>query len=84
MRHTKKSMTAAKAHDHWFELLDAVQESHEPAQITYKTKSFFLVDAASWSSIMETFYLNSMPNVKASLEKEFKEPMNKGSKTLKW
>lgn len=78
------SMTASKARKGLYRLLDEVAVSHKPVQITGKRSNAVLVSEEDWQAIQETLYLTSIPDMRKSIQKGLKTPIDQCSETLKW
>jgi len=65
-------------------LMEAASNSHEPVLITGKNANAVLISEEDWRSIQETLYLLSIPDMRESIRKGMKTPVNKCLKTLKW
>ena len=61
------SITATQARKRLYALVDEVQESHEPIEITGKRGSAVLVGDEDWRAVQETLYLVSIPGVRESI-----------------
>ena len=78
------TITATRARQTLYNLLDEVSLSHEPVQITGKRNSAVLISEDDWRSIQETLYLTSIPNMKESIVRGLKTPVEKCHKDLGW
>ena len=78
------TLTASKAREKLYKLLDKTAESHEPIQITGKRHNAVLIAEDDWRSINETLYLLSIPGMRQSIRKGLKIPLKKCVKRLKW
>ena len=78
------SMTATEARKRLYALLDDVAHSHEPVQIAGKRHSAVLVSEVDWRAIQETLHLDSIPEMRASIRKGLKTPVEKCHKELDW
>lgn len=61
------SITATEARKSLYRLVDEVQESHEPVQITGKRGSAVLVSEDDWRAVQETLHLVSIPGMRDSI-----------------
>lgn len=61
------SITATEARKSLYKLVDDVQDSHEPVQITGKRGSAVLVSEDDWRAVQETLYLVSIPGMRESI-----------------
>ncbi|MFH0908211.1 MAG: type II toxin-antitoxin system Phd/YefM family antitoxin [bacterium] len=72
------TITATKARSQLYSLIDQVDSSHEPVQITGKRSDAVLISESDWRSIQETLHLLSIPGMRKSIV----EGMKTGTKTL--
>lgn len=77
-------LTASKARETLYQLLDQTAQSHHPIQINGKRHSAVLIGEEDWRAIQETLYLLNIPGMRESIQKGLKTPVSKCSKTLKW
>ncbi len=77
-------LSASEARSKLYRLLDQVSETHIPATITGKRTNAVLVSEDDWNSIQETLYLLSMPNMRESIKKGMKTPIEYCSTELDW
>ncbi|MGB0372571.1 MAG: type II toxin-antitoxin system Phd/YefM family antitoxin [Opitutales bacterium] len=78
------SITATKARDNLYALIDEANASHRPIQITGKRGNVVMISADDWRSIEETLFLNSIPGMVDSIEQARKEGFPAASKQLDW
>ena len=78
------TLTATDARKQFFTLIDDVAESHEPIQIAGKRNSAVLVSEDDWRAIQETLYLESFPNMRESIIKGLKTPVEECSMEVEW
>jgi antitoxin YefM len=78
------SITATKARERLYQLVDLSAESHEPIQITGKRNNAVLISEDDWRSIQETLHLVSIPGMRESIIAGGKTPLKKCSKRLNW
>ena len=79
-----KSITATKARENLYKLIDETNSSHEPIHISGKRSNAVLISEEDWRSIEETLYLSFIPGMKKSIIKGLKTPVSECSKDLKW
>lgn len=79
-----KTITATKARSNLFKLIDETAEASEPIYISGKRNNAVLLSEADWRSIQETLYLISIPNIRESIIKGMKTPVDKCSNKLTW
>lgn len=78
------TVTATKARDRLYSLINEVRESHEPIQITGKQGNAVLISEEDWRSIRETLFLHSIPGMVDSIQRARKEGLKKASGELPW
>ena len=78
------TLTASKARESLYKLLDQTASSHHPVQITGKRSSAVLIGEEDWRAIQETLYLLSIPGMRESIRKGMKTPSGKCQKEVKW
>ena len=61
------TLTATEARKRLYKLVDEVQESHEPVQITGKRGNAVLIGEDDWRAVQETLYLVSIPGMRESI-----------------
>ena len=79
-----KTITATKARNNLYKLIDETSSGSQPIHITGKRTNAVLISEEDWSSIQETLYLLSIPGMRESIIKGMKEPLSKSSDKLKW
>ena len=78
------TLTATEARKRLYTLVDDVAESHDPIQIVGKRNSAVLVSEEDWRAIQETLYLSSFPEMRESIRKGLKTPVEKCEEELDW
>jgi prevent-host-death family protein len=78
------SITATEARKSLYRLVDEVQESHEPVQITGKRGSAVLVSEDDWRAVQETLHLVSIPGMRDSILEGMATPVDELSDELDW
>jgi len=78
------TITATKAREKLYQLLDLSAESHQPIQITGKRNNAVLISQDDWLAVQETLHLVSIPGMKASIIAGGKTPIKKCAKRLNW
>jgi prevent-host-death family protein len=79
-----KTITAIKAKENLFKLLDETANSHEPIQITGKKTNAVLLSEEDWQAIQETLYLLSIPGMRESILEGLQTPVEGCAKELEW
>lgn len=78
------TLTASKARENLYKLLDEAASSHHPIQITGRRSAAVLIGEEDWRAIQETLYLLSIPGMRESIRKGLKAPLSQCTKILKW
>jgi antitoxin YefM len=78
------TLTASKARSKLYRLIDETAMSHQPIVISGKRTQAVLLSADDWKAIQETLYLLSIPDMRESIRKGLKTPVEKCAKDLKW
>lgn len=79
-----KAISATRARESLYRLIDETGASHEPVTITGKRKNAVLVSEEDWKCIEETLYLTAIPGMRSSIEKGLKTPLSECSEELPW
>jgi antitoxin YefM len=79
-----KTITATKARENLYRLMDEVAVTSEPVQITGRRAGAVLLSETDWRAIQETLYLLSIPGMRASIRKGFKTPLSECVEELNW
>ena len=78
------SITATEARKSLYKLVDDVQDSHVPVQITGKRGSAVLVSEDDWRAVQETLYLVSIPGMRESIIDGMATPIAELESELDW
>jgi antitoxin YefM len=78
------SITATEARKQLYKLVDDIQESHEPVQITGKRGSAVLVSEDDWRAVQETLFLVSIPGMRESVIEGIATPVEELETELDW
>ena len=78
------TVTATKARNNLYSLIDEANESHIPIQITGKRGNAILVSEDDWKAISETVNLSSIPGMVESIKEGMNEAIEDCSDTLEW
>ena len=78
------SITATEARKRLYALVDEVQESHEPIQITGKRGSAVLIGDEGWRAVQETLYLVSIPGMRESIMEGMATPVEGLANEIEW
>jgi antitoxin YefM len=79
-----KTITATKARENLYRLMDEVAVTSEPVQITGRRAGAVLLSETDWRAIQETLYLLSIPGMRASIQKGLKTPLSECVENLNW
>jgi antitoxin YefM len=61
------TVSTTEARKDLYHLVDQVQDTHEPIQITGKRGNAVLVSEADWQALQETLFLVSIPGMRESI-----------------
>ena len=78
------TLTVSEARRRLYNLVDEVQESHEPVQIVGKRNSAILVSEDDWRAVQETLYLVSIPGMHQSIQEGLDTPIDECAEDLDW
>jgi prevent-host-death family protein len=67
-----------------YNLVQRVNSTHEPVEITGKESNAILVVEEDWRSIQETLYLSSIPGMRESIVEGMKASVDDLSDELDW
>lgn len=79
-----KTITASKARETLYRLLDEAASSHEPIQITGKRNNVVLISEEDWNSVQETLFLLSIPGMRESIREGMETPLEDTSEEPGW
>jgi prevent-host-death family protein len=79
-----KTVTATKARENLYRLMDEVAVTSEPVQITGRRAGAVLLSETDWRAIQETLYLLSIPGMRESIRKGLKTPLSECVEELNW
>lgn len=78
------TITATEARKNLYKLVDRVQESHDPVQITGKRGNAVLISEDDWHAVQETLYLVSIPGMRESIREGLATPVDELEEKLDW
>ena len=78
------TLTASKARETLYKLLDEAAASHEPVFITGKRNNAVLIAEEDWRAIEETLHLLSIPGMRESIREGLETPADECDTELKW
>jgi len=79
-----KTIKITDASNNLNNLIDEASESHEPIQIIGKRANAVLLSEGDWSSIQETLYLLSIPNMRESIREGLNSTVEECSEEPGW
>jgi antitoxin YefM len=71
-----KTVSATKARENLYKLLDEVQKSGEPIQIIGKRANAVLLSEDDWRAISETLFMLSIPGMCESIREGLETPID--------
>jgi len=77
-------LSAGKARERLYRLIDEVACSHEPVHIAGKRAAAVLLSEEDWRSVQETLYLVSIPGMRKSIRRGLKTAVERCSKEPGW
>jgi antitoxin YefM len=78
------TLTASKARQGFYRLLDEVAESHEPVLITGKRNNAVLISEDDFKAIQETLYLANIPGMVESIREGMNTPASAMDEDIDW
>lgn len=78
------SISTTEARKSLYKLVDEVQKSHEPVQITGKRGNAVLVGEDDWRAVQETLYLVSIPGMRDSIVEGMATPSAELTDEIDW
>ena len=78
------SINVTNARKDLYKLVQRVNTTHEPVEITGKDSNAILIGEEDWRSIQETLYLSSIPGMRESIIEGMKTPTDDLSDKLDW
>ena len=78
------TITATKARNKLYSLIDEANESHIPIQITGKRGNAVLVSEDDWQAISETIHLSSILGMVKSIKDGMNEKIEDCSDSIEW
>lgn len=77
-------LTATELRTNIYKLIDQINKTHKPITIRGKRNNAILVSETDWSSIQETLFLMSNPEIHRSIIEGMNTPLSDCSDTLEW
>lgn len=78
------SITVTNARKDLYRIVESVNETHEPVEITGKKGNAVLIGEEDWRNIKETLFLISIPGMRDSIIQGMEEPLSETSEDLDW
>ena len=78
------TINVTEARKNLYSLVDEANRSHEPIHISGKRGNAVLISEDDWSSIKETMYLISIPNMRESIIEGLKTSVDECDTELDW
>lgn len=78
------TITITEARKRLYRIVEDVQTSHEPVQLTGKGGNAVLVSEDDWRSIQETLFLLAVPGMRESILEGMKTPTSEMATELDW
>ena len=78
------SINVTNARKDLYNLVQRVNSTHEPVEITGKESNAVLIGEEDWRSIQETLYLSSIPGMRESIIEGMKTSVDNLSEELDW
>ena len=78
------SINITNARKNLYNIVESVNETHQPVEITGKKGNAVLIAEEDWRSIQETLFLTSIPGMRESILHGMKEPVDKLSEFPGW
>jgi antitoxin YefM len=66
------------------DLIDSVNQSHQPIIIAGQSSNAVLLSEADWASIQESLYLLSIPEMRESIKEGLATPIEECDRELQW
>ena len=78
------TVTATKARNNLYSLIDEANESHIPIQITGKRGNAVLISEDDWRAISETIHLSMIPGMVESIKEGMNQKIEDCSDSIEW
>ena len=78
------TINVTEARKNLYSLVDEANRSHEPIHISGKRGNAVLISEDDWSSIKETMYLLSIPNMRESIKEGLETSVDECDTELDW
>jgi prevent-host-death family protein len=77
-------ISASKARENIFNLIDETAASHQPIIITGKRSNVVMMSEEDYNAIQETFYLSANTKLKESIIEGLNTPISECSDKIEW
>lgn len=78
------TLTVSEARAKLYRLIDEAAESHVPIRITGKRNNAILISEKDWTSVQETMYLLSVPDMRETIMEGLDAPVEEFETELDW
>lgn len=78
------SINVTNARKNLYNLVQEVNDTHAPVEITGKDSNAILVGEEDWRSIQETLFLSAIPGMRESILEGLNTPIDALSDELDW
>jgi prevent-host-death family protein len=79
-----KVMSVSQVRADIYNVMDETAQTHEPILITGKRNNVVMLSQEDWNAIEETLYLNSIPNMAASIQESMNADDSEFSEDIEW
>ena len=83
-RNIKIMITVNEAQQQLPNLIDSVNQSHQPVVISGQNNNAVLLSEIDWRSIQETLYLLSIPEMRESIQEGLKTSIQDCDEEIEW
>ncbi len=77
-------ITVNEAQKQLHNLIDSVNQSHQPVIISGQNNNAVLLSEMDWRSMQETLYLLSIPGMRESIQEGLNTPIEDCDEELEW
>ena len=83
-RSVKIMITVNEAQQQLPNLIDSVNQSHQPVVISGQNNNAVLLSEMDWKSMQETLYLLSIPEMRESIQEGLNTPIEDCDEEIEW
>lgn len=76
--------TTSQARANLFKIVSYTNQSHDPVYIVGKSNKAVIISEEDYRAMTETLYITSIPNLKDSILKASKEPIESFTEVIDW